>query len=120
MLKNFNKVIAAVAITLAFGMAAAPAEAGDQKAWMKAIAKKIAKKQKYPRSALAREIEGRARVRITIAADGVITAHEIIQSTGQKILDREIPKLIKRLSPLPATPNGKERSIVLPINWRLA
>ena len=60
MLKNFNKLIAAFALTFAFGVITAPAQA-DMASWKKAVAKKVAKKQKYPRSALAREIEGRAK-----------------------------------------------------------
>jgi len=119
MLKKFNKILAAVALTFAFGVIAAPAQA-DMASWKKAVAKKVAKKQKYPRSALAREIEGRAKVRLHVTADGTIASHEIVEETGQNVLDKEIPKLMKRLSPLPALPDGKtEMSFVLPLNWRL-
>jgi protein TonB len=120
MLKNFNKLAAAFALVCAFGITAVPAEASDMKTWKRAVAKKVAKKQKYPRSALAREIEGKARVRLHVAADGAITSHEIVEETGESVLDKEIPKLVNRLNPLPALPEGKtEMSFVLPLNWRL-
>lgn len=120
MFKNLNKVFAAFTLAIAFSFAATPAYAIDMNGWKKAVIKKVAKKQKYPRSALSREIEGRARVRLTVAADGSITSHEILQETGQSVLDREIPKLVKRLNPLPALPDGKtELSFVLPLNWSL-
>lgn len=94
--------------------------ADDMTSWKKAVAKKVAKSQKYPRSALAREIEGKAKVRLTVSADGSITAHEVVQETGAKVLDREIPKLVKRLNPLPSLPAGRnELSFVLPLDWRL-
>lgn len=119
MLKNVNKLIAAFALTFVFGAVTVPAQA-DMANWRKAVAKKLVKKQKYPRSALAREIEGKARVRLFVTADGTISSHEVLEETGQKVLDREIPKLIKRLNPLPALPDGKtEMTFVLPLTWRL-
>jgi len=120
MLKSLNKMVAAVALITAFTLTAAPAQATDMAGWKNAVAKMVAKKQRYPRSALAREIEGRAKVRLHVAADGAITAHEIVKETGESVLDNEIPKLIKRLNPLPALPEGQtELSFVLPLNWRL-
>lgn len=120
MLKNFNKVVAAFALAFTVGFVGTPAEASDMASWKKAVAQKVAKKQKYPRSALAREIEGRAKVRLSVAADGAITSHEIVEETGEAVLDREIPKLVDRLNPLPTLPDGKtEMTFVLPLNWRL-
>ncbi len=120
MLKNVNKLIAVLTLAFVMGAVTAPIQADEMTDWKKSVAKKVAKKQKYPRSALAREIEGRAKVRLTVIADGTISSHEILQETGESVLDREIPKLMKRLNPLPALPNGKtELSFVLPLNWRL-
>jgi protein TonB len=121
MFKKVNTIIAAaIACSFAFGIAATSVNADDMSGWKKAVAQKVAKKQKYPRSAISREIEGRAKVRLTVAADGAITAHEIVEPTGEKVLDREIPKLVSRLNPLPALPAGQaEFSFLLPLNWRL-
>lgn len=121
MLKNINKVFAvAIALTFAFGAVSTSASASDMNSWKKAVAKKVAKKQKYPRAALAREIEGKAKVRLVVAADGSISSHEVVQETGQAILDKEIGKLVQRLNPLPALPEDRtELSFVLPLSWTL-
>lgn len=121
MLKKFNKIFAvAIALTFAFGTVSTSASASDMNSWKKAVAKKVAKKQKYPRAALAREIEGKAKVRLIVAADGSIASHEIVEETGQAVLDKEIVKLVKRLNPLPALPEDRtELSFVLPLSWTL-
>lgn len=121
MFKKLNKIFA-IAVALSFAMAGASvsASASDMNSWKRAVAKKVASKQKYPRAALAREIEGKAKVRLVVAADGSITTHEIVEETGQAVLDKEIPKLVKRLNPLPALPEDRtELSFVLPLSWSL-
>ncbi len=116
MFKWVRIVMAAVILTLPVATEAA----ADMKSWQKSLVKKIRKKQVYPRSAFAKEIEGKAKVRSIIAADGQITGHEIVQATGEAVLDREIPKLVKRLNPLKALPDGRtELRIVIPLNWQL-
>ena len=121
MLKNINKIFAvAIALTFAIGTATTSASASDMNSWKRAVAKKVAKKQKYPRAALAREIEGKAKVRLIVAADGSISSHEVVEETGQAILDKEIGKLVQRLNPLPALPEDRtELSFVLPLSWTL-
>ena len=121
MLKKINTVIvAAIAAVFAFGTLSVSASASDMNTWKRAVAKKVASNQKYPRAALAREIEGRAKIRLVVAADGSITTHEIVEETGETVLDREIPKLVKRLNPLPALPEDRtELSFVLPLSWTL-
>lgn len=122
MLKNFGTLLmAAVALGLVFGVSAPEANAADDmKSWQISLVKAVAKNQRYPRSAIAREIEGRAKVRLVVSADGTITSHEIVQDTGESILDAEIPKLVEKLNPLPALPDGKDSlTFVLPLNWTL-
>jgi len=104
------------------GMANTSAHAADKSSWLKAVAKTIAKKQIYPRSALAREIEGTAKVRITVSRDGRITTYDVIQPTGEAVLDRALERLMTRIDPLPAPPAGiaeKELTLVVPIVWSL-
>lgn len=115
------RILTAASFLLSAVVAVVPASAVDSMDdWKRAVAKKIATKQTYPRSALTREIEGRAEVRLVVSGDGTITAHEILKPTGEKVLDREIPKLVGRLNPLPALPSGQsELSFVLPLNWAL-
>lgn len=88
--------------------------------WQNAVIKKVLAKQSYPRLAVARQIEGKARVTLTVAADGTISNFEIVEPTGESVLDRAIPKLIGRLSPLPPLPDGRsEMNFTLPLSWSL-
>ncbi|GIX17858.1 MAG: hypothetical protein KatS3mg119_2044 [Rhodothalassiaceae bacterium] len=98
------------------------AAAADLSSWKREIAMVIAKKQVYPRSALMREIEGSAKVKVTVDASGKIVNYEIIEPTGEDVLDREIPRLIERIDPLPKPPadaNADELTFIIPLAWRL-
>jgi len=109
---------AAAALLPAF---AVPALASDNlQSWQKEIVQLVAKKQVYPRAALSREIEGRAKVRLTVDRTGAISSHEVIESTGSDVLDSEIENLVARLNPLPTPPSGisdDNLSFVLPLAW---
>lgn len=118
LLRSFAVMLAVSVIFVSFG--AAPSKAGDVRSWQTKIVKLVAKKQVYPRAAMRKEIEGRAKVKITIDRSGAIVAHELEQSTGHKVLDKEVPKLMKRISPLPTPPselNDAQLTFVLPLSW---
>tara|TARA_R110002096_G_scaffold257381_1_gene450712 strand:- start:36404 stop:36784 length:381 start_codon:yes stop_codon:yes gene_type:complete len=111
-----------VATTLAFTGFASSVNAQDISGWQKAVSKKIAKKQSYPRAALRKELQGRAKVEINIDREGNIVAHTIQSSTGHEVLDKEVPKLMKRASPLPAPPAeaaDSQLTMVIPLAWVL-
>jgi len=111
-----------VASTMAFAGFAASANAQDISGWQKSVAKKIAKKQTYPRAALRKELEGKIKVEINVDRDGNILAHSVTESSGHDVLDREIPKLMKRVSPLPAPPadaSDSQLTMVVPLAWAL-
>lgn len=96
--------------------------AADIDIWQSEVGQAIAKKQVYPRAALRKEIEGKVRVEINIDRDGNIVAHSLKSSSGHEVLDREIPKLIKRVSPLPKPPadaKQNELTMVIPLAWTL-
>ncbi|MCJ9428076.1 energy transducer TonB [Kordiimonas marina] len=115
----FIKTLTAAALLSVSLAGTAYAGAADMKAWRISVVKEIAKKQRYPRAAQVREIEGTAKVKIVVAADGTIKSSEVLQPTGKDVLDQEIPKLLKRLT-LPALPAGEsEMSLVLPLSWTL-
>ncbi len=100
----------------------APANAQDMKGWQKKLVSQIRKKQTYPRAALSREIEGKAKVKVTIDKGGNILNYEIVQPTGKSVLDKEVPRLMERLNPMPALPDGYAKdtlTFTLPISWRL-
>lgn len=115
-------VYVTTAIVFSFGMVAfsANAQADDIRKWQTKIVKLIAKKQVYPRSAMRKELEGRAKVRIFIDRSGAIVRHEVETGTGLEVFDKEIPKLMKRINPLPTPPASlkeSQLSFVLPLSW---
>lgn len=112
---------AALAVSL-LATAALPAAAADIKSWQREVAKTVASKQVYPRSALRQELEGSAKVRITMDRTGAIANFELIESTGHDELDREVPKLIERINPLPTPPAemaDADLTFILPLAWAL-
>lgn len=115
-------VVVSATVALSFGVVgfSANAQADDIKNWQVKIVKLVAKKQVYPRSAMRKELEGRAKVRVNIDRSGAIVSHEVTQPTGQAVFDKEIPKLIGRINPLPAPPaalSDGQLSFVLPLSW---
>jgi len=121
---RIRKFIAAITmgVVVSMGLFATSVSADDLKDWRLKVVKKIAKKHIYPRSAISREIEGKARVKVTLARDGAITTFEVVQPSGQAILDKAIPKMMKKLNPLPAPPASlpdENLTFVIPITWRL-
>lgn len=114
----------AVALAAAFAMGLAQlaplsAAAADMNSWKQQVAKKIATNQSYPRSAQIRKIEGTAKVKLVIAASGDVSAFNVEESSGSDILDAEVEKLVGKINPLPATPDGNEMTLVVPLSWRL-
>jgi len=98
------------------------AEAVDMKAWQKELVTLIKSKQTYPRAALSKQIEGKAKIKITLDKSGNITNYEITEPTGEAALDDELPKLMERLDPMPALPASFAKdslTFVLPISYRL-
>lgn len=102
-------------------MLSTPAYSDEVGDWRKKVSKAFAKNHIYPRSAIAREIEGRARVQIIISRAGEVLDYEIIESSGENVLDKAIPRLMKRVTPLPTPPNSLANSdltFVIPITWQ--
>lgn len=119
-IKSVVSVVVAsfIAITSMTGVA----NAADLSGWQKDVAQSIAKKQTYPRAALRKEVEGKIQVEINVDREGNILAHSIKSSSGHDVLDREIPKLMKRVSPLPTPPadvSDSQLSLVVPLAWSI-
>ncbi len=121
-LEKHIKMVLALLCAGFFMATAAPAYADDVKDWQKEIVKKIVKSHIYPRSAIAREIEGRAKVSVTIDRTGKITGYEVLEPTGESQLDNVIPKMMEKMDPLPAPPDALpdgNLTFTIPIAWRL-
>ncbi|MFC4348518.1 energy transducer TonB [Kordiimonas lipolytica] len=116
------KMILALLCAGAFMAMATPAYADELQDWQREIVKKIVKSHIYPRSAIAREIEGRAKVSVTIDRSGKITGFEVLEPTGESQLDNVIPKMMEKMDPLPAPPDSLpdgNLTFTIPIAWRL-
>lgn len=119
-LKVFVSVMVASIITITGFVASA--NAADVSSWQNEVNDAIAKKQVYPRAALRKEIEGNVKVEIQVDREGNIVAQNIKTSSGEDILDREVPKLLKRVSPLPKPPADATESqltLVVPLAWTI-
>jgi protein TonB len=107
----------AVAGIAALGLAS-PAKAADP-AFEAKVAKLVTAFYSYPRSAELRHEEGRARVKIVIAASGKPVSIELVESTGSEILDREAVRIPTKVGNYPAPPGGSNYTIIIPIRWKL-
>lgn len=122
--KNLTKFLAMTiaSIFISSLMVSVPSAAADKASWIKEIGKRIGSKMIYPKSAIRKGIEGKAKVRITIDRTGAITNFDIIEQSGEALLDKVIEKSITRISPLPAPPadlKDSELKFNLPLVWRL-
>ncbi len=89
--------------------------------WNNQVRKEIEEKHYYPRNALAQGIQGQVKVRLTVATDGRLKGIQIVESSGNEILDTDALHLAARLKKLPAAPTSEgELSIVVPLTYRIA
>lgn len=70
------------------------------------MARIIASKQTYPRTAQMRGEEGTAKVKIYIAASGAVERTELVGGSGSPTLDKEALTLPTKAGALPAPPGG--------------
>ncbi|PHZ83247.1 energy transducer TonB [Paremcibacter congregatus] len=121
-IKHMIKIAVATALISLPFVSVNSASANEVADWQGKVGQKIAKKQIYPRSAMRKEIEGSAKIKVSIARTGEIKNFEMIEKTGHDVLDQEVPKLMDRLNPLPTPPaslTDDQLSFVMPISWRL-
>lgn len=113
---------AAASLMLATTAIGGAVSAGEVDAWQKSVVQKISKEHIYPRSAIQKELEGVAKVQITIDRSGAITDYKIVEPTGESALDSAIPKMMEKINPIPTPPSSladNNLTFVLPIAWRL-
>lgn len=115
MLKTVTSSILLGLSALALSTAPAQAQSAD---WIKQVARAIAAKQTYPRTAQMRGEEGTARVKVYVGASGSVERTELVAPSGSSTLDREALALPARAGTLPAPPGGAT-SVTVPITWKL-
>lgn len=115
MFKSLSKKIAVSAAAAMILATPAFAQLSD---WQKSVARQIASKQTYPRTAQMRGEEGTAKVKVYISADGSVEKTELVGPSGSATLDKEAVSLPSKVGTLPAPPGGAT-SVVLPLTWKL-
>lgn len=70
----------------------------------------LARHKRYPETARAQGLRGRAVVRFTIDANGRVTGVALAGSSGAAILDAETQAMVQRASPFPPIPREIGRS----------
>jgi protein TonB len=64
---------------------------------------------RYPAEAVRQGVEGMTPVRITFNRRGEIIDHEILQSSGSKLLDDEVVRTLNQLGPIGSFPRNYDK-----------
>jgi len=83
------------------------------------LAQWLDRHKEYPDRARKREQQGVVLCEFTLAEDGTIVAHRILESSGYPLLDEEMAALFDRASPVPAPPPGARLTYQVPIVFAL-
>jgi len=78
--------------------------------------------KKYPRKAERRRQEGTAKLFFIMSRDGTVLDFRIEESSGHRLLDREVEAMIRRAQPLPVMPgfiDGQKLELVVPVVFSL-
>jgi protein TonB len=98
-----------------------PASAEAIGTWRTALAAWLAQHRTYPDAARREGVEGRAVVRFTIDASGLVTEVALVSSSGSAVLDEAAEVLLRRAQlPPPPPPVPGHLSITLPLRYSLA
>lgn len=114
----FKSISGKVAMGAAAAMVLASPLFAQSADWQKQVARVIASKQTYPRTAQMRGEEGTAKVKVYVGADGSVQKTELVATSGSTALDKEALALPVKAGALPA-PAGGATSVVLPLTWKL-
>jgi protein TonB len=106
---------AVAALALAAGAAPALAQSAG---WTQQVARIIASKQTYPRTAQMRGEEGTAKVKVYVSATGAVEKTELVSPSGSSTLDHEATSVPTRVGTLPAPPGGAT-TLTVPMTWKL-
>jgi periplasmic protein TonB len=112
-----NKPVKAVAAIVGSLLLATPI-AAQSSVWMKQVHSQIRENFSYPRSAVVRGEQGQAIIRLTLAADGIVTSVTLTKSSGSEILDREAVRIAQKVKKIPSPPRGVA-SVQVPISFQL-
>lgn len=116
----------ALADTNPEAVAAEPEVGGGSEAakdsYFSVLTSRLEEYKRYPRRARQRQQEGVVKVSFTIDAAGEVLEQNIIGSSGHRLLDKEVEKLLRRASPFPPIPGvfaQTSLSVTVPIAFSL-
>ena len=95
---------------------------GAQETYMAQLIAWLEKHKKYPRNAQRRRQEGTASLSFVIDRSGEVLSYELQQSSGFRLLDKEVERIIERARPMPAMPDAMTLSqleVVVPFSFYL-
>jgi len=93
---------------------------GAKKDYFSLLSTWLEKHKQYPRSAQRRRQEGTAYLRFVIDRTGQVLSYQVERSSGHRLLDREVERIILRAAPLPAMPSEMTLSkleLVVPFSF---
>ena len=80
--------------------------------WQGILLAHLQKHQKYPRSAIRRNIEGTVFIRFRMDRSGKLLSYSVIRSSGHEVLDEEALAMMERADPLPPLPPELPRETI--------
>lgn len=84
----------------------------DKAHYYRLIINKLEHGKRYPSSARRRNEQGTVQLTFTLNKDGSLQSYRISKSSGSRALDREVERLIKRVTPFPALPHGVSKGSI--------
>lgn len=87
--------------------------------WQGRLAAHLERRKRYPQAARSKREEGTVYVRFQIDNGGNVLSVSLSRSSGSSALDQEVLALVKRASPVPAPPNGVNKTITFPMQFTL-
>jgi protein TonB len=125
MLKSFTGVFAATLVALATTAPASAKLAADNDVvtggWDAQAHSYIVNNINYPFSAEKNGIEGQLKVRVKIAANRAVTGVELLETSGNRSLDKATVSGFFNLSNFPALPAGvSSKTLVVPVTYKIA
>jgi periplasmic protein TonB len=90
--------------------------------WQGILEAHLRKFQKYPRSALRRNVEGTAVIRFRMDREGKVLSYTIERTSEHEVLDEAALAMIERAQPLPPLPDdvpGDSIELTVPANFNI-
>lgn len=87
--------------------------------WQSRLMAHLERRKRYPAGSRQRREQGTVYVRFHLDDDGNVLSVALARSSGFSELDNEVLALVRRASPVPAPPEGVNRTITAPVQFNL-